>query len=270
MRQVKPFLRWAGGKSWLVPYVKDLIDGLEFNDYYEPFMGGASIFFAIETPNMSYLSDINEELVNAYISIKEDPQKVIETLKDMKSDEVTYYKIRESLPKEKFKRAARFVYLNFYSYNGLYRVNKEGKYNVPYGRRKAEINYERLEIVRNKLKNTEISCQDFDHIRRTLRERDLVFLDPPYSVGKEKEMFIAYNSTLFSIEDQIRLSDLIDDIEQRGAYFIMTNAAHGRIEEIFQGKGRMIPITRKSVIGGKNAYRGEVEEYIFTNVPRKE
>jgi len=269
MAEIKSFIRWAGGKSWLVPYIKELIDGLEFNNYYEPFLGGASIFFAIDTPKKSYLSDINEDLVNAFASIKEDHNKVIDHLKKFKSDEESYYQIRKSEPLEKYERAARFIYLNFYAYNGLYRVNRDGKFNVPYGRRNASYNYERLEVIRSKLIGAEIICQDFEVSKYKIQKGDLVFLDPPYTVSKDNNCFIGYNSTLFSLKDQYRLGDFLDDIERKGAYFIMTNAAHNTILEIFKERGRMIPRMRNSLIGGKNSYRGKVEEYIFTNIPER-
>lgn len=269
MAQIKSFIRWAGGKSWLVPYVKELIDGLDFNNYYEPFMGGASIFFAIDTPNNSYLSDLNEDLVNAFASIKEDHNEVIAHLKKFENDEESFYEIRKSEPREKFERAARFIYLNFNAYNGLYRVNKKGKFNVPYGRRNASYNFERLAEVKEKLIGAEITCQDFEALKHKIQKGDLIFLDPPYTVSKDDNCFIGYNSTLFSLTDQHRLGDFLDVIKDKGAYFIMTNAAHDTILKIFKERGRMIPRMRNSVIGGKNSYRGKVEEYIFTNIPER-
>lgn len=271
MAQMTTFIRWAGGKNWLVPYVQELVRDLEYSNYHEPFMGGASVFFSIEPPQRSFLSDVNNELAEAFCAIRDNPQRVIGYLKEYKVDSESYYAIRDSSPRGKYQRAARFLYLNTYSFNGIYRVNKHGKYNVPYGHRdNISINYERLLEASEKLKNVIVKCQDFDAARGVIKQGDLVFLDPPYTVSKESNsMFIKYNSKLFSLDDQYRLARLVDYIIERGAYFILTNAAHEKILEIFQGKGRLIRQERNSLIGGKKAYRGKVQEFIFTNIPER-
>lgn len=269
MAHINSFIRWAGGKSWLVPFVEELIDGLEYNDYFEPFMGGASIFFSLNAANDSFLSDINEELVNTFCAVRDNPNRIIDYLKLYKSDEQSYYEIRKSEPRGKYQRAARFIYLNANSFNGLYRVNRQGQYNVPYGQKTVTINYDRISEVSEKLKGTSIVCRDFGAISGEIKPNDLIFLDPPYTVSKDENCFIAYNATLFSLEDQHRLSKLIDHINSVGAYYILTNAAHETIMEIFKEKGRMISLERNSLIGGKNSYRGKVQEYIFTNIPER-
>lgn len=271
MAQMTTFIRWAGGKNWLVPYVQELIKDLEYNNYHEPFMGGASVFFSIEPPQRSFLSDVNNELVEAFCAVRDNPQRVIGYLKEYKVDSESYYAIRESSPRGKYQRAARFLYLNTYSFNGIYRVNQQGKYNVPYGHREnVSINYDRLLEASERLKNVEVKCQDFESSKTLIQQGDLVFLDPPYTVSKEaNSMFIKYNSKLFSLDDQYRLARLVDYIIDQGAYFILTNAAHEKIMEIFQGKGRLITRERNSLIGGKKAYRGKVQEFIFTNIPEK-
>lgn len=271
MAHITSFIRWAGGKSWLVPFVQELIDGVSINNYHEPFMGGASVFFAIDTQKKSFLSDVNKDLVNAFIAIRDNPQQVIEQLKSFKTDEESYYRIRESEPMDPVQRSARFLYLNTYSFNGLYRVNRQGKYNVPYGQRSnTAINYDRILVASEKLQSSTIKQQDFYDSRLSIKKGDLVFLDPPYTVSKSSNsMFIAYNSKLFSLDDQYRLGKLIDHINNKGAYYIMTNAAHETILDIFRDKGRLITMERNSLIGGKEAFRGKVQEYIFTNIPDK-
>ena len=253
MAQMTTFIRWAGGKNWLVPYVQELIKDLEYSNYHEPFMGGASVFFSIEPPQRSFLSDVNNELVEAFCAVRDNPQRVIGYLKEYKVDSESYYAIRESSPRGKYQRAARFLYLNTYSFNGIYRVNQQGKYNVPYGHREnVSINYDRLLEASERLKNVEVKCQDFEASKTLIQQGDLVFLDPPYTVSKEaNSMFIKYNSKLFSLDDQYRLARLVDYIIDQGAYFILTNAAHEKIMEIFQGKGRLITRERNSLIGGR-------------------
>ena len=268
------FIRWAGGKSWLVPYVQEMVSGLQYHDYHEPFMGGASVFFALEEPGMSYLSDMNGELINAFSAVRDNPQRVIGYLSQYSNDETSYYTIRESEPRGKYQKAARFLYLNAYSFNGIYRVNKQGKYNVPYGYRKnRSIDYDKILQVSEKLKKAVLKTQDFADAKENIKSGDLVFLDPPYVVPKESpEVFIKYNQTLFSLEDQHRLADLIDWIDEQRAYFILTNAYDETILDIFQsrGNGRVITRERSSLIGGKQAYRGKVHEYIFTNIPERQ
>lgn len=265
------FIRWAGGKSWLVPFVNELIEGLEFKNYHEPFMGGASVFFSIDKPEKSFLSDVNNELVLTFCAIRDNPKRVINYLKELKTDADSYYAVRDSKPQGKYQRAARFLYLNTYSFNGLYRVNRKGEYNVPYGQRgNATINYQKLLEASGKLAGAEIACQDFEKAKESIHQGDLVFLDPPYTVSKKSNsMFIKYNSKLFSLDDQYRLGKMVDYINEQGAYYILTNAAYPIILEIFQDKGRVITRERDSLIGGKNAYRGKVQEYIFTNIPEK-
>ena len=273
MARISSFIRWAGGKSWLVPFVQDLVSELEYINYHEPFMGGASIFFALDEPHKSYLSDMNPELINAFLCVRDNPQRVISYLSDYKNDEESYYLIRKSEPQGKYQRAARFLYLNTYSYNGLYRVNKQGKYNVPYGyRTNITIDYDRILRVSEKLKNAELKNQDFAAAKENIQKKDLVFLDPPYVVPKESpEMFIKYNQTLFSLNDQYRLAEMVDWINEKGAFFILTNAYDETILNIFQnrGNGRVIKQERASLIGGKKAYRGKIQEYIFTNIPER-
>lgn len=269
MAPITSFIRWAGGKSWLVPYVTELTKNLEYNNYYEPFMGGASIFFSLDIHNNGCLSDINSELVNAFCAVRDNPKKIIQYLKEYQYDEENYYIVRASEPKGKYQKAARFLYLNANSFNGIYRVNKSGKYNVPYGKKAVYVNYNRLIEVGKKLRNLEIICQDFADIAPKIQVGDLVFLDPPYTVSKEDTGFVGYNSTWFSLDDQRRLATLIDQINTVGAYYIMTNAAHETIIEIFRGRGRMVTLERNSLIGGKNSFRGKVQEYIFTNIPER-
>ena len=269
MATITSFIRWAGGKSWLVPYVSQLVKDLDYNNYYEPFMGGASIFFSLNIPHNGYLSDLNSELVDAFCAVRDNPQQIIEHLKKYKTDEKSYYAVRATEPADKHQKAARFLYLNATSFNGIYRVNKNGKYNVPYGKKEVTLNCQRILDVGVKLNGINITCQDFAAIQPQLVAEDLVFLDPPYTISKEDTGFVGYNSTWFSLDDQRRLAALIDHINNIGAYYIMTNAFHPTILEIFAGKGRMITLERNSLIGGKKSFRGKVQEYIFTNIPER-
>lgn len=261
----KPFLRWAGGKSWLLKHLNLFLPKNGFKAYHEPFLGGASVFLALN-PEKAYLSDLNRELIETYSTLRDHPEEIIEYLKIHTNSEEYYYYIRSQIPQDPVEKAARFIYLNQTSFNGIFRVNLKGKYNVPYGfRRKVFLEPEKLRIVSNRLINTELAISDFSIILENIKENDLVFLDPPYTVSHNHNGFIKYNQKIFSLEDQNRLSRLIDEVKNRGAYYILTNAAHPEIEEIFSKGDSVLKKSRANLIGGLSAQRGHIEEFIFTN-----
>lgn len=264
---IKPFLRWAGGKKWLVKHLSKLLPKNGFRNYHEPFLGGGSIFLAIRPSGEAFLSDLNVELISTYISLRNDPECIIAILKTFKNTEHFYYKIRDKEYADPYEQAARFIYLNQTSFNGIYRVNLRGEYNVPYGyRSKRFLEADSLRSVSQLLRDATLSHGDFKNIKGNLRSKDLVFLDPPYTVSHNDNGFIKYNQKLFSLDDQRRLSSLIDFIKKKGAYYILTNAAHRTIEEIFEKGDRKLKLSRANLIGGLNAERGQATEYIFTNV----
>ena len=183
------------------------------------------------------------------------------------NSEEHYYYIREKSFDDPAFKAARFIYLNQTSFNGIYRVNLEGKYNVPYGfRSKNFIEAEKIKLMSSRLQKTTIYRGDFSESMKKIKRNDLVYLDPPYTVSHNVNGFIKYNQKLFSIDDQIRLSGLIDYIKRRNAFYILTNAAHRIIRDIFDKGDQLFVKNRASIIGGTNAQRGQTTEYVFTNV----
>jgi len=265
--EVRPFLRWAGGKRWIVDYLKSsILNNLDFESYHEPFLGGGAIFFSLKDLKNSYLSDLNEELVFTYNVLKNDFEKLIKELKTFKNTEEEYYKIRSANLRSDIRRAARFIYLNHFSFNGIYRVNLNGVYNVPYGFRNVQIDYANLKHAAEKLSNSHIVSGDFANVLQNVKPKDLVFLDPPYTVAHNKNGFVKYNQKIFSLDDQYRLAEVIQEIINRDAYFILTNAAHEKIEAIFTNLGHRLVVSRNSLVGGQNSKRGLVEEYLFTNI----
>lgn len=266
----EPFVRWAGGKTWLLPHIPELLGDLHIEHYHEPFLGGGAVFFSLEHGKRAYLSDANAQLVNLYIQIRDNPEGLIDLFQEMPNTEDDYYRIRaEFTLEETLENAARFLYLNQTSYNGLYRVNRAGQYNVPYGFRENWVyDLERIRTASGWLHNTRITAGDFEVNKYRIKENDLVFLDPPYTVSHNNNGFIAYNQNLFSLEDQRRLKRFIEYIKRKGAFYILTNAAHRTIRQIFLTPGdRIVELQRNSLIGGRNAVRGEISEYIFTNIP---
>lgn len=263
----KPFLRWAGGKNWLIKYLVSIISESDFNNYHEPFLGGGSIFFSIRPSNGSFLSDLNSELIGTYITLRNSPEELIKELGSYKNNERFYYKIRDSKPTTSIEKASRFIYLNQTSFNGIYRVNLKGDYNVPYGYRKKDF-FDPLVLrsTSDSLRNSKIFCGDFSTIEGNIKSGDLIYLDPPYIVSHGDNGFIKYNQKLFSLEDQFRLCKFIDIVKNKGAFYILSNAFHPKIREIFNKGDYIIELKRASLIGGKNAVRGKISEYLFTNI----
>jgi DNA adenine methylase len=284
----KPFLKWAGGKGQLLNkfeelYPQELIEG-QIETYIEPFVGGGAVLFNVLQNykiKKAYINDINKELINCYRCIKADVEEVIKQLEVLEKEYLIsedrtnyFYKVRDRYNEihlngqYDFEKCTDFIFLNKTCFNGLYRVNRQGRYNVPYGFR-TNWTYSRDRIIQasEKLKNTNIVCGDFETNKYRIKPNDLVFLDPPYTVSHNHNGFIEYNQNLFSIEDQERLNKFINYIKRKGAYYILTNAAHEAILQIFdKDEDRTLELPRKSLIGGKNANRTEITEYIFTNL----
>ena len=260
-------MRWAGGKRWFVKYLNFIAPTIKYKNYHEPFVGSGVLFFHLK-PNYSvYLSDLNSDLIETYLAIKEEVEKVIGELKKFKNTEEDYYKIRACKYLSEYKRAARFIYLNQTSFNGIYRVNLNGEYNVPFGYRKKEFyDPENLRAVSAFLQKATIKARDFEKCLIDIKKHDLVFLDPPYTVTHNNNGFFKYNKKLFSLEDQYRLSKMIDLIKEKEAYYILTNSAHKKVESIFDKGDSKIKLSRASLIGGINAKRGQYEELVFTNL----
>lgn len=264
----KPFLRWAGGKNWLVKHLKEPLNGLKFRNYHEPFLGGASLFLSLQSDpkRVTYLSDLNEELIDSYTVVRDNVERLISEMENYKNTEKFYYSIRDQQFKSKIKNAAKFIYLNQTSFNGIYRVNLEGEYNVPYGFRSKEfLDAENLRLVSKALKYVVLKDGDFGETLKNVKKGDLVFLDPPYTVSHNNNGFIKYNQKLFSLDDQYRLADYIQKVKEKDAYYILTNAAHKKVREIFGKIDKPIELYRASLIGGLKAERGQVSEYLFTN-----
>lgn len=265
----KPFLRWAGGKNWLIKHVKESLGDFAFKNYHEPFLGGASLFLFLRPQSNSYLSDLNSELIETYSVVRDHVERLISEMEKYRNNEKFYYSIREVKTQSKIKNAAKFIYLNQTSFNGIYRVNLDGVYNVPYGFRSKEfLDADNLRAVSQTLKNVKLTVNDFASSIKKVKKGDLVFLDPPYTVSHNNNGFIKYNQKLFSLEDQYRLAESIEIIKNRGAYYILTNAAHKKIAEIFGPIDKKKELTRASLIGGSKAQRGHISEYLFTNIPR--
>jgi DNA adenine methylase len=262
----EPFLRWAGGKNWFLKHIPAYLPP-KFKNYHEIFLGGGSVFFNMNSRGHSFLSDLNVELIETYVQIRDNVGKVIEELKKYSNTEESYYKLRQKKFSKDYQKAARFIFLNKTSFNGIYRVNRNGEYNVPYGWRPT-IDFIQEDVLNRaslKLRDCELTSSDFELSLNKVKKGDLVFIDPPYTVAHENNGFILYNQKLFSLNDQIRLSSKLKELDRLGVYFIVTNAYHKEIKNIYKGVGEFHVLTRNSLIGGKYAARKEIKEYVIKN-----
>ncbi len=267
--QKKPFLRWTGGKNWLIKHLKTLISKIEFDTYHEPFIGGGSVFFSLETIKNSCLSDSNSELINTYKQVRDNPKGTIDYLKDFPQNKEFYYYLREKKTRSNIEKAAKFIFLNKTSFNGIYRVNSNGTYNVPYGKRSFDYKVlsKLIYSCSYQLKNSDISCIDFSESISKIKKNDLVYLDPPYTISHNDNGFILYNEKLFSFYDQQRLAEIIKKIRDKGAYYILSNAHHPDVKKIYHKfNDSILSLERKSMISGNNKGRDIYSEYLFTNI----
>ncbi|EIC28031.1 MULTISPECIES: DNA adenine methylase [Methylomicrobium] len=259
-----PFLKWAGGKRWVSSRIVEMIAPLT-GKYIEPFLGSGAVFFALR-PAQALLSDINFELINAYNAIKINPENVLALLREHQAHHSKdyYYRIRSYKPSCMFHMAARFIYLNRTCWNGLYRVNRNGEFNVPVGTKSSVLmSTDNWFAISGILQSAKLVCGDFEDSIDVAEKGDLVFADPPYTVKHNLNGFIKYNDALFSWGDQIRLRDALVRAKLRGVRVIVTNAHHASIRELYQEHFLLESVTRASVLAGSSAHRGRFEELLI-------
>ncbi|WP_369014132.1 DNA adenine methylase [Flavobacterium anhuiense] len=259
-----PFLKWAGGKRWLTSKATHLFpDKNQINQYFEPFLGGGAVFFHIKPENNGILSDLNSDLINSYTVIRDDWKNLNDILIEYNAlhNSTFYYDIRSTTPESNLEKAARFIYLNRTCWNGLYRVNKNGIFNVPIGTKSKVIldtdNFSELSLL---LQSINIESCDFEATINRAGNDDFIFIDPPYTVKHNYNGFIKYNENIFSWEDQIRLRDVIVDAINRGTKILLLNANHNSIKELYNGIGEQFVLDRASVIAGSSNARGIYSE----------
>ena len=274
-----PFVKWAGGKSRLLVHLDKQLPE-KFSNYFEPFLGGGALFFYLNLIRcnnqnfISYLSDINKELINAYEIIKEKPNSLIHVLMKYenqyyKNPKKFYYELRGRCTKDKIEMAARFITLNKTCYNGLYRVNKKGIFNVPFGKyKKPKICDERNIInVSNLLKRTKTIVQAGDYekiLLQNVKENDFIYLDPPYNPIDETANFTEYTNTGFDNLEQKRLANLFNDLDQRGCKIILSNSYTNLVRELYK-KFKIFKVDVLRSINSKPNRRTGYNELIIRN-----
>lgn len=262
---VPPFLKWAGGKRWLSDRIVEIATQYT-GKYVEPFLGGGAVFFCLK-PKSALLSDVNEDLITTYQALRSDYQRVELLLKKHQKAHTKeyFYQIRAYRPRCPYRKAARFLYLNRTCWNGLYRVNRQGQFNVPIGTKSSVLlPTDNWKVVAELLEAVEIVCGDFEHSIDQAGEGDFVFADPPYTVKHNLNGFIKYNDSLFSWNDQIRLRNAVLRAKDRGAIVVVTNANHASVRELYQEGFDLEPVVRASVLAGSPQHRGHFEELLIT------
>jgi DNA adenine methylase len=258
----EPFLRWAGGKRWLVSYRPDLFASLKFERYFEPFLGSGAVYFHVE-PEKAFLSDINRELIDTYIAIRDAPE-VVESLLLLHHERHSknhYYAVRGKACMTLAETAARFIYLNRTCWNGLYRVNLKGEFNVPIGTKtRVMLPTDDFRRVSSLLKKAVLVSQDFEDSLGQCCENDFVFIDPPYTVCHNNNGFLKYNEHIFSWEDQIRLRDAVTAASARGAKILVLNAYQESVIGLYRDFPRMVKLNRPSVLSANPVHRKQIEE----------
>ena len=262
-----PFLKWAGGKRWFVNRFHNLIPN-DYNTYYEPFLGSGTVFFFLQ-PHKAILGDLNKDLIETYNTILTDWREVWGKLKlhHRCHNKEYYYYIRNSRPRTPVSKAARFIYLNRTCFNGLYRVNKKGEFNVPKGTKDSVImsddNFENVSILLQKAK---ILHADFEFVISKAKNNDFIYVDPPYTVKHNNNNFLKYNETIFSWEDQKRLAKSLFKASERGAKIIISNADHNCIHKLYDGFGDIHTVHRCSVLAANSDNRKNTTEIVITNM----
>lgn len=259
------FLRWAGGKRWFIAKYADLIPK-NFNRYFEPFLGSGSIFFFL-APTNAFLGDLNSELISAFQAIKDDWKSVSDYLKIHQNNhnKSYYYEVRAKEFTNIAEKAARFIYLNRTCFNGIYRVNSQGKFNVPKGTINAVLlEKDNFEMISQYLSKADLKESDFESLINETQCGDLLFADPPYTVRHNNNGFVSYNEKLFSWEDQIRLSKVLNKAKKRGVKIILTNANNQAVRELYEKNGFSIKtVSRYSSISALPQNRRQFEELVI-------
>ncbi len=262
---IKPFLRWAGGKQWIAARLASMIPS-DSGIYYEPFLGGGSVYFAT-LPSRAVLSDLNGRLVETYRVLRDNPLAVTSVLQCWSNDEFRYYNVRASEYQDEAHRAAQFIYLNRTCWNGLYRVNKQGTFNVPFANHgRAIFNTNHLLQVSYALRGTELQCSDFEYILRRAQPRDFVYLDPPYTTLGDAGGFSKYNVDCFTWNDQLRLGHVAVTLAKRGCYVLVSNVGQKEILELYPGflSKEMV---RHSIIAASSKFRKVTNELLLASEP---
>lgn len=270
---IAPVLKWAGGKRQLLDTLIPLVPK-DYSVYCEPFVGGGALFFALQ-PQSACINDVNHELIRVYTVIKNDVDALIEQLKQFQNNKDQFYEIRSwDRNKDKYthlsdiEKAARIIYLNRTCFNGLFRVNASGEFNVPFGNYANPniVNEPVLRAISFYFNNSEIvfNAVDYAEILKNLPDNAFVYLDPPYDPVSVTANFTSYTKDGFSRDEQIKLCKCCDELNERGIKFMLSNSATDFICDQYS-KYNIEIISAKRLVGADASKRGRIQEVIVRN-----
>jgi DNA adenine methylase len=272
MTEPKPFIKWAGGKRQLISKLLRYAP-IEFDEYYEPFLGGGALFFKLSSLGKikhAHLNDSSKVLIDAYKTIKEKPKDLIAELKSgkYKNDKKTFYEIRKEQPADLVKATARFIYLNKTAFNGLYRVNSKGEFNVPFGNYKNPkiLDEQNILAVSKALQRDDLGSVDFEKAVESAKEGDFVYFDPPYQPLSKTSSFTSYTKENFGLKDQERLAKTFRELHDNGCLVMLSNSYSQPILELYKDFRKNIqPVLATRMINCKAEGRGKIKEVIITS-----
>jgi DNA adenine methylase len=272
----RPFLKWAGGKGRLLPQLSQFYPE-KFNNYYEPFFGGGAVFFSLSHTGKSHINDINDTLMDAYAHVRDNIDALITILKKI---EAQYKKLNEADRKEYYlkkrthfntlksgvENTAILIFLNKTCFNGLYRENRKGEFNVPFGRyaNPTICDEQNLRQASKLLRECTITCGSYISALSSAKKGDFVYLDPPYFPLSKTSSFTDYHEDGFTADDQRELRDLFVDLDNRGCYVMLSNSAAPYIKELY-GNYRQESVFANRNINAHAAGRGKIAEIVALN-----
>lgn len=271
------FVKWAGGKSQLIKQFKPLFPH-GFGNYFEPFIGAGAVFFYVRKnlrPKKMILSDTNRELINCFKMVKGRPKELLASLEQHKKNNSKeyFYEVRKLNPKNlnDVERASRFIYLNKTCFNGLYRVNSKGQFNVPFGKYKNPkiADHKSILEANRLLKGVVIKIISFEKVVESAKERDFVYFDPPYLPISKTSSFTSYTKDSFGEREQRKLAEVFRKLDERGCFVMLSNSNHPLIRELYKGYDIKTVKARRAIscIGAK---RGEIKEVVVRNYKNKD
>lgn len=271
-RQIKPFVKWAGGKTQLLDRLKERMP-IKYNNYYEPFIGGGALLLDLQ-PEKAFINDINEQLINCYMQLKDNTDDLINEIRAIETencDKDYYLYIRDRYNKQIEKgilnaeTAGLMIWINKHCFNGLYRVNKKGLFNVPYNNNKNanSISLDNLLGIAEYLKTVDIKCMDFEEAVAGVGKEDFVYFDSPYIPESKTANFTSYTKDKFEMDEHIRLANLFKELDSRGAYVMLSNNDVDLVYELYNGYNIDNVDARRFINRDANKRKGK--EVIITN-----
>ena len=272
----KPFVKWAGGKRQLIVSLEGHLPK-KFGTYFEPFLGGGALLFHLlnQSPNLKCnISDLNSDLILAYITIRDKVEQLVESLErhsgKYSADKIEYYySVRESAPKNQIEKVSRLLFLNKTCFNGLYRVNSKGQFNVPLGRytNPSIVNKENLISVSKILqsKNIAIRCQDFEAILDEAKKDDYVYFDPPYQPVSKTANFTSYTKCEFTYDDLKRLANVCQKLDKKDCKVLLSNSNTKEVRKLFSSKWKVVEVSANRAINSNSKKRTGHTELLIKN-----